>query len=152
MRLFYPATSSEVEYIKGWVNDQLPEQDKFEGAYTVAVVNEENEIVAGAIFSSQSTTNIFLSGAISKDGIRTVTKEKLSEMLSIAFLPPFNCIRITALVSPTNKRSQKFVEGLGFLHEGTFRDYMAENTETLIYGLTKSDFEGGDYGWRQQVT
>lgn len=152
MRLYYPANRFEVDHIKEWVNDQLPEQDKFDGAYTVAVVSEEREILAGAIFSSHSNTNVFLSGAISKNGVKTVTREKLSEMLSVAFNPPMSCIRITALVSPTNKRSQKFVEGLGFIHEGTFRDYLAEDTETLIYGLTRSDFEGGDYGRRQQVT
>ena len=152
MRLHHPATRAENDQIKGWVNERLPEQDDFNGAYAVAVTDEDDCIVAGVIFSNHSGSNVFMSGAIEKNGKVRVTREKLSDMLAIAFDNPMNCLRITALVSPTNKRSQRFMQGLGFTHEGTFRDYMGRDTETLIYGLTRTDFEGGDYGRREQAT
>lgn len=157
MRLYCPQSAAGNAHIRDWVNERLPEQDEFEQSYAVGVVDEETEeLVAGAIFSSYSGSNVFLSGAIDERGIGRVNRLALSEMLSVGFKEPLNCTRITALVSPTNKRSQKFVKGLGFKHEGTLRDYMGEDTETLIFGLTRREFEEGRYGrwqgWRRAAS
>ena len=152
MSLYYPQSFGEIEIIRHWVNDQLEDTVDNPGIFTVAVLDkdEPNKILAGAIFSNHSKNNIFLSGAISREGIGKVTKECLSDMLWVAFRKPFNCLRITALVSETNKRSQRFMEGLGFTKEGELRDYLEGGKNTFVYGLTKSDYLGGAYGWRQR--
>jgi len=149
MRLYFPVARSEVDTIIDWVNERLPEQDDFRDSFAVAVIDETWKILAGAIFSNYSENNVFLSGAIDDKSVGKVTRGHLSDMMAAAFKRPLDCLRITALVSPTNKRSKRFVTGLGFQQEGILRDYMGKDTETLVFGLTKTEFEEGRYG-RQQ--
>lgn len=150
MRLFFPATHNDTRAIIDWVDERLPEHDEFVDSYAVAVISSDGSILAGAIFSSYSGNNVFLSGAISKEGIGRVTRGHLHDMIASVFKEPLNCLRMTALVSPTNKRSQRFVKRLGFVQEGTLRDYMAKDSKTLVFGLTKTDFEEGRYGGRER--
>ena len=151
MKLFFPENQMQTALLKEWVNHRLKEPVMQEEVFTVAVIDDESyEILAGAIFSSYTGENVFLSGAIDKEGIGKVTRGHLADMLKVAYQEPFNCLRITALVQPDNERSKRFVTGLGFKHEGTLRDYLAEDTETLIYGLTRREFLGGRYGRRQR--
>ena len=151
MKLFFPENQMQTLLVKEWVNHRLKEPVTQDEVFTVAVIdNESYEILAGAIFSSYSGENVFLSGAIDESGVGKVTRGHLADMLRVAYREPFNCLRITALVQPHNERSKRFVTGLGFKHEGTLRDYLAEDTETLIYGLTRKEFLGGRYGRRQR--
>lgn len=151
MRLFYPVNEGQTKAIVAWVNSRLDDPVDEHECFSVAVIEDDTfNILAGAVFSSYGGENIFLSGAIDKAGVGKVTKGHLSDMLKTVFKEPFNCLRITALVSPRNERSKRFVTGLGFKLEGTLRDYIAEDTETLLYGLTRKEFLGGCYGRKQR--
>lgn len=50
------------------------------------------------------------------------------------------CNRITVLVKKNNKRSRKFVEGVGFQHEGKLRK-ATDDTDIIMYGLLKEEHE-----------
>lgn len=150
MRLYKAETPQDVEVICDWVNSHLPEHESFQYPYAVAVVEPNGDgtmhILAGCVYTNYSGSNIFISGAIAKEGIGKVTRGHLQEFLRVAFAEPLDCLRVTALVSETNKRSQRFVEGLGFKLEGSLRDYLEEGRVTHLYGLTRSDWLGGKYG------
>ena len=47
---------------------------------------------------------------------------------------------ITAMVLKNNKRSRKFVEGVGFRYEGKIRK-VADGTDMIIYGMLKEEHE-----------
>lgn len=151
MRLFHPENIGQTKAIVAWVNARLDEPVSDHEAFAVAVIEEGSlDILAGAVFTNYTGENMFLSGAIAREGIGKVTRGHLFGMLKTAFGEPFNCLRITSLVAPKNERSKRFVTGLGFKHEGTLRDFLAEDTETLLYGLTRKEFLGGRYGRRQR--
>jgi len=151
VRLFHPENVSQTKAIVAWVNERLENTVSDHEAFAVAVIEEGTfNILAGAVFTGYSGENMFLSGAIDPEGIGKVTRGHLFGMLMTAFGEPFNCLRITSLVAPKNERSKRFVTGLGFKQEGALRDYLEEDTETLLYGLTRKEFLGGRYGRRQR--
>lgn len=151
MKLYHPENLGQSKAIAEWVNERMEDQVDGDNAICVAVIeNDTFNILAGAAFTNYSGENVFISGAIDEKGVGKVTREHLSGMLMTAFGPPMNCLRITALVDPNNERSKRFVRGLGFKLEGTLRDYLREDSETLLFGLTRKDFLGGSYGRRQR--
>lgn len=151
--LYYPGTLMEVEVLRDWVRQRLDVQDALDG-YAMAIVRPLDDgdanILAAFVFSSYNGSNVFLSGASEVNGF--VSPTEVAKALMTPFLPPLSVLRLTALVSETNKRSRALMEHFGFLHEGTLRDFQSLGSRTLVYGLTKSDFFGGRYGNRCQAT
>ena len=152
--LYYPKTPMEVDVVRDWVRERIDVTDMFLDGYAMAIVEalEDGDAIirAGFIFTNYSGTNVFVSGASDTDGFMAPTE--VAKALMTPFLPPLSVLRMTALVSETNKRSQELMKTLGFVHEGTLRDYEAEGTTTLVFGLTKADFFGGRYGKRCKAT
>jgi hypothetical protein len=146
--IWYPENLVEVETVRDWVKARLDGDDQFADGYPVAILKKlpDNDAVirAAMIFDNCSKTNVFIAGASDTNGF--MAPAEVAMVLATPFLPPLNVIRITALVSKANKRSARLMEGLGFVHEGTLRDYEKPGSHTLVYGLTKSDFLGGRYG------
>lgn len=152
--LYYPATLMEVEVLREWVRCRLDNCDPLLDGYAMGIVkpleNGDADIRAAFVFSNYNGTNVFVSGASETNGFMSPTE--VAQAVMTPFLPPLSVLRITALVSETNKRSAALMEILGFVHEGTLRDFDGVGTRTLVYGLTKSDFFGGRYGNRCKAT
>ena len=146
--IWYPENLVEVEIVRDWARTRLDGDDQFVNGYPVAILKKlpdgDAVIRAAMIFDNCSKTNVFIAGASDTNGF--MAPAEIAMVLATPFLPPLNVIRLTALVSKANKRSARLMEGLGFVHEGTLRDYDEPGSYTLVYGLTKSDFLGGRYG------
>jgi RimJ/RimL family protein N-acetyltransferase len=152
--LYYPGTLMEVEVLRDWVRQRLDVQDPLDDGYAMAIVRPLDDgdanILAAFVFSNHNGANVFLSGASEVNGF--VSPTEVAKALMTPFLPPLSVLRLTALVSETNKRSRALMEHLGFVHEGTLRDFQTLGSRTLVFGLTKADFFGGKYGHRCQAT
>lgn len=150
--LHYAKNQGEISAMREWVINQITDTTPFDAIYGVAVLDNDppHDMFAGMIYSTYTENNVFISGAIAPDAVGRVTAGDLSKALSVAFDPPLDVLRITALVLDTNKRSAIFMKKLGFTHEGTMRDYEGPDTRTLVFGLTRSEFLGGAYGRRRQ--
>jgi len=97
----------------------------------IGLVNEDREIVAGAVFNGYSKPNILMHIAAER-----VTPGFISALMHYAFIQA-DCKRITGLIHKKNKASRKFAEKLGARLEGTMRE-AAPNDDVCVYGLMKS--------------
>lgn len=75
--------------------------------------------------------------AIAANNPRWATKGNIAALGQWAF-EDLKCNRITALAKKTNKRSRKFMEGVGFQYEGKLRK-ATDDTDVIIYGLIRED-------------
>ena len=84
---------------------------------------------------------------------RWATRTNLKALGDWAF-DRLGCERITSLVKKNNKRSRKFVEGVGFKYEGKLRK-ACDDTDIIIYGLLKDEHKQwlrkAFNGWRQRI-
>ena len=146
--LWMPKNMVEVQVARDWAIERLDGDDQFADGYPVVIVKplEDGDATIQAVFiyTNFNSNNVFVAGASDSGGFVSPTDVALA--LYAPFGPPLNVLRVTALVSETNKRSARLMEHFGFKHEGTLRDYESVGTETLVYGLTKADFLGGRYG------
>jgi len=145
--IWLPRTNEDIEFLRDWVRERLDVDDTFSDGYAIALLDKDppNEIKCAFIVSGYTGNNIIMSGAIDSP---LVAPTEVALALHIIFSEPLSVLRITALINEMNKRSVSLMERLGFIHEGTLRDYEDEGSLTLLYGLTKRDFYGGRYGER----
>jgi len=148
--LYYAQNDQEVSQIVDWVNDRLPDNNISDSEkYAVAVTSGTGlrSIFAGLVFFDYSGTDIFVAGAI--DNPSVCRMKDFANAFDIPFRPPLNVLRITALVDTTNKRSLTFLTKLGFQKEGVIRNYLKEDNNGYVLGLTKQDWEDryGQQGW-----
>lgn len=60
--------------------------------------------------------------------------------------------RVNSYIEKKNKRSRKFVEGVGWKLEGTLRKAALNGDDLCIYGLLKHDFEDKWFDGQEIVT
>lgn len=101
-------------------------------------LEKDGNLVAGVVFADQiGTSNIFMH--VASDGSRNWMTPGY---LAYCFLYPFvqlRCNRITGLVRSTNLNAQKFDEHLGFKKEGLLREYCADGTDMIVYGMLRNE-------------
>lgn len=143
--IWLPSSERDVEFLRQWIRERLDTDETFDDGYTIAILSSKkpHKIKCCFVVTSYTGNNIIISGAIDSPW---VAPREVAEALHKIFSKPLSVLRITALIHEMNKRSVSLMEHLGFIHEGTLRDYEEEGTKTLLYGLTKSDFYGGKYG------
>jgi len=81
--------------------------------------------------------NIFMS--IAATDPRWASRENLSVCGKWVF-DDLECERITVFVKKRNKRSRKFVTGIGFKYEGNMRHACIDG-DVIMYGLIKEDHQ-----------
>ena len=142
--IWLPSTYEDIEFLRTWVRDRLDTDETFSDGYAIAILRKKTrEIKCAFIISSYTGNNIIMSGAVDSP---FVAPTEVAKVIHIVFSKPLSVLRITALINEMNKRSVSLMEHLGFIHEGTLRDYEEEGTNTFLYGLIRSDFYGGRYG------
>lgn len=98
----------------------------------VGLVNDDDELLAGAVFTGYRHPNIFMS----------IACEKMTPSFVAAFIHyPFvqlKCTRLSGLVNSKNTASRKFSEHLGAKLEGVMRQ-AAVDDDICIYGLLEKD-------------
>ncbi len=93
------------------------------------------ETLCVVIVYQYSSPNIFMAFAATSP--RWASKENV-RALGVWVFDDLGCGRITTLTKKNNKRSRKFQEGVGFIHEGKLRR-ATDDGDVIIYGLTKED-------------
>lgn len=106
------------------------------GNYNALGLVRNGHMVAGVIFNGYESANVNIHvGAVA--GSRWMTKE----FLHAVFDYPFNQLgrrRLSAYIRSTNKKTIAFVKHLGFVHEGTLRDFYTDGGDMAVYGLLRS--------------
>lgn len=134
--IVYPANVRENEALKAWLAEKL--FDYRPGTGTVCVGVERHKRLC-CVVAWDNWTGMDMEVAIAASSPLWATRQTIATLLAYPFLQ-VKVQRITAKVYKSNKRSRRFVEGLGFKHEGTHR-HAGINLETIFsYGLTKADY------------
>lgn len=107
-------------------------------------LDRNNKPICGVMYYGYSEHNVFMTLAIyEKQGI---TRQKFHEGFKLAFESPLNVYRITALVSSTNRLSQRLCERVGFHKEGECVGLRGtEEDVTYIYRYTQKDWYGSKF-------
>jgi RimJ/RimL family protein N-acetyltransferase len=62
--------------------------------------------------------------------------------IKVFFRYPFiqmGCRRVTVLCRDSNEKARNFVQRLGFVEEGTLRQYFEDGADCIVYGLLKEE-------------
>lgn len=124
--------------LKTWVMQRVT-VESFGPSEALAVIDDEGNVLAGAVYSNYRWPDIEMTIAASSP--RWAQRGIICELLAYPFYQ-LKTKRITALVDEENKRVRKFLRGIGFECEGCLRE-ASEAGDILIYGMTKKDFENG---------
>lgn len=132
MRLVWGLDQQVAEYVAA----QFPivaERGGFKVVRAVGIANEAGNLVGGIVMTDfrghDAELNIF------SETPYALTANMLRELCSWAFEGQ-GMKRLTASISKKNKRSRRFVQGLGFRLEGTKRYGFHDGTDECIYGMT----------------
>lgn len=116
-----------------WMGERLGE--RFEPPYVTIGIARHGRIVAGVLY------NVFrwpsIEATIVSTTPRWATREVIHAILAYPFLQ-LKCHRITAVTAVENLAARRFLEKLGFVHEGTARRAFVSG-DAAIYGLLKEE-------------
>lgn len=132
MRLVWGLDKQVGEYVAA----QFPiaiERGGFKVVRAVGIADQQNRLIGGIVMTEFRGHDAELS--IYCDTPNALTPKMLRELCSWAFEGQ-NMKRLTASVSKKNKRSRRFVQGIGFRLEGTKRYGFHDGTDECIYGMT----------------
>lgn len=105
--------------------------------YSAIGLEQDGQVVAGVVYEQHSGPNILTH--IASDGSRAwLTPAYLGAIFRYPFLQ-LACARITAIVRADNADSRRFVEHLGFSHEGLMREACEDGADLIIYGMLKRE-------------
>ena len=97
-------------------------------AVAVALVNDDDELMAGVVFNGYSHPNILMH----------IAAERMTPAFVAAFAHyPFEQLkvaRVTGLIDKDNKASRRFAEHLGAVLEGTMKDASPRGGDVCVYG------------------
>ena len=134
--IVYPKTQEENRFLRAWLENQL--EDYRSGDKSVCIAVERNKKLA-AVTAWDNWTGMDVEVCIAAIDPRWATRQTIRTLMAYPFLQ-LKCQRITARIYKSNKRSRRFVEGIGFKHEGTHR-HAGKNLETILsFGFTKADY------------
>ena len=112
-------------------------RDPANSARAIGVVSG-NKLVATCIYHHFRPNVPDIEMTILADTPRWCTKGAVRFLLSYPFVQ-LGCVRVTALIGRKNKRSRRFVEGIGFKLEGTARRAWDGRQDCMVYGLLRDE-------------
>jgi RimJ/RimL family protein N-acetyltransferase len=134
--IVYPKSSDENMGLRRWIENLLP--DYKSGPFTLCVGVEREQKLC-AVVAWDHWTGFDIEVSIAASSPRWATRQTIATLMAYPFLQ-LKCQRMTAKVYKSNRRSRKFVEGIGFRHEGTHR-HAGRNFETIFtFGLTRAEY------------
>jgi RimJ/RimL family protein N-acetyltransferase len=95
----------------------------------VALVNNEDELMAGVVFNGYSHPNILMHIAAER-----MTPGFIAAVMHYPF-KQLGCKRVTGVIDKKNKKSRQFAEHLGAVLEGTMKDASPRGGDVCVYGL-----------------
>jgi len=135
-RVYIPRDDNEHLFFATWLKARLPRFNPI-GVKTIACYRNEK---IGAVLGLSNRYFGRVELTLCADDPRCFTKGNILTMLAPSFMPPMDCTGLTAVVYKANKRVRKFLEGMGFVNEGTLRQAGPNGENLIIYGLLKSEY------------
>jgi len=106
------------------------------GNFSALGLVRDGYLVAGVVYNNWSGAGVCAHiGAL--PGRRWMTRAFLRAMFEYPFVQ-CNRRRITALVARKNRHARRFVENLGFKHEGCVR-HALERDDWILYGMLREE-------------
>lgn len=107
------------------------------GMYSaMMVVNDEQDFVAGTVFTNFRQTDIEVSCA---GETPAAWRPNVCRAIFKYIFEQLGCVRCTSITTKGNKKARAFLEGLGFQLEGNVRLGYDGTKDALIYGLLRSE-------------
>jgi len=100
---------------------------------------EDNKVIGGLLFTDYDSNNIYIHLAL--DHPRICQKRFIKLMFSYCF-NQLRCGRVTACTVDGAKRTEKLIEGIGFVKEGVVRKAFKRDSDyvdTEVYGMLKNE-------------
>ncbi len=122
--------------VGGYVAAQFPiaaERGGFEVWRAIGIANSEGKLVGGIVLTDYRGHDVELT--IFLDTPQALSRNLLHQLFTWAFEQQ-GFKRLTAHVSKRNKRSRRFVEGLGFKLEGVKKLGFHDGADECVYGMT----------------
>ena len=99
--------------------------------------SRENQLVCVVVVTHATRDNVFVSFAATTP--RWASKQNIAAWGNWLF-SQMGLKRASATIKKSNKRSRKFVEGIGFRVEGKLRKFV-DGEDMIVYGLLKEEHE-----------
>jgi RimJ/RimL family protein N-acetyltransferase len=136
----YRIIGNDTAKAMAWAADKWPETDDGHdwGPFTTLHMENAVGITAVVVYNSyipKNSIDIHVCAAVAG---RWLTRP----FLAAVFRYPFEQLgvrRVTARIGANNPKAKKFLESLGFTHEGTIRKGWEPNIDLLVYGLLKEE-------------
>jgi len=142
--IVYPHTPEENLYMAQWCAEKLGEplegfgfNRKAEPLFRCIGFSRDNQLMCVAVIHHETTSGIL--AAFAATNPRWASKENVRAWGHWIFYQ-LNKDRVTATIMKNNKRSRKFVEGIGFKVEGKIRK-ANQGEDMILYGMLKSEHE-----------
>ncbi len=130
-----------------WLQKRIPHFSASPETRCVGVVRGKS-LVGVVAYSNFSQPGEIWAGDVemscAADSPRWWSREVGRAMFKIPF-EQFGCERVTARVRKKDKRTRRFVEGIGFKLEGIMRRAL-KNDDICVYGFLRRDWENSVYG------
>lgn len=122
------------EPVAQWVRDRMP-------AYyipdcTAIGLAENTELKCGVVYYNQRGHDVEMT--IYAETARWANRGNIRAFLHYPFIQ-LGCERVTAIVDEENVTCQRFLVGIGFIHEGTHPKAMPNKNTAYSYGMLKED-------------
>jgi RimJ/RimL family protein N-acetyltransferase len=115
----------------------------FDNPLSALGVIRNGQLVGGIVFHTYYP-GINIEISIYMNSAKWATPRTLARLYSYPFLQ-LNVPRITAVTSRKNKRTRRFLEGVGWKLEGTIRKAFDGKYDAMIYGQLREECKWLDY-------
>ena len=132
--IYVPQTPEQNAILAQWLEQRVPDCSPIGPCQTLAAVTRDGRVMAVIAFNN-AREGASVEATIAADTPRWATQENIEMMLAFPF-GQLRVRRLMALTKVSNKRTQKFLEGVGFLREGKLIDAFP-NENGLLYAMTR---------------
>jgi RimJ/RimL family protein N-acetyltransferase len=109
----------------------------------IGVLDEDGRMIAGVVYHNYDPFLAGIEVSCASDGARWANRETFRALLRYPFTQ-LRCARITAATPRRATSTRQFLEGLGFVREGSLRRAFGDDN-AIVYGLLREDWEQGRF-------
>jgi RimJ/RimL family protein N-acetyltransferase len=137
------------EYVRAWVRARIGVMAGADfGASTALGVMDGNRLIAGAVFHDWQPTFKTIQISCAAETPRWAKRSIFAEILSYPF-DQIGVNRVTCITAANDKRTRRFLEGLGMTLEGIGVAAFGER-DAASYRLLKSEWEVGRFSLKER--
>lgn len=125
--------------VAAYVASRIPGCDGFGPMAAIGVVDKNNLLVAGVVFSDYQPQYGNIQVSFASDRADWLTPGLVRAIMHYPFYQ-LGCNRITTLTPKRNRRARQFLSKFGFRHEGTIRKGFGAD-DCIVSGLMRSEWE-----------